>query len=114
VRTLVWQSVSLVGASIARPKNIPARTSRDIVIYAVILLQRLLNSNSNANGHTDHGHELARRQWRSQGQAQCVQRSARDEGGNAEDIRRVPQTANNPQPAQSRLPQYNHMVGKKK
>ena len=29
--------------------------SRDIVICKIILLQRLLNSNSHGNGHTDHG-----------------------------------------------------------
>ena len=56
-------------------KSCSARICRAAFVGKKLLLQRLLNSNSNANGHTDHGHELARRQWRSQGQAQCVPRS---------------------------------------
>ena len=63
-----------------------------LMLRKVKLLQRLRGSNSQVNGHTDHGHELARRQWRSQGQAQCVQRSASEEG--ALSPTRMPGTAN--------------------
>ena len=59
------------------------------------LLQSLFHSNSHGNGHTDHGHELARRRWRSQGQAQCVLRSACEEG--ASSPTRAPGTANGTQ-----------------
>ena len=59
------------------------------------LLAGLFNSNSQVNGHTDHGHELARRRWRSQGQAQCVLRSASEEG--ASSPTRAPGTANGTQ-----------------
>ena len=33
----------------------------------VILLQRLLDSNSQVNGHTDHGERPDRRRWRRKG-----------------------------------------------
>ena len=39
------------------------------MIKEVELLQGLRGGDSQVIGHTDHGHELARRRWRSQGQA---------------------------------------------
>ena len=38
-----------------RSLNIPTLSSRDIFAYLRKLLQRLLNSNSHGNGHTDQG-----------------------------------------------------------
>ena len=52
-----------------------ASAKRRCLLAFYELLQAFLNSDSHGDGHADHGHELARRQWRSQGQAQCVQRS---------------------------------------
>ena len=56
----------------------------------VILLQRLLDSNSQVNGHTDHGERPDRRRWRRKG-GERVAAVGEGRRQNAEDIRRAPQ-----------------------
>ena len=42
-------------SALLKIKITPARLNRGVDCYKVKLLQRLLNSNSHGNGHTDHG-----------------------------------------------------------
>ena len=69
-----------------------ASAKRRCLLAFYELLQAFLNSDSHGDGHADHGHELARRQWRSQGQAQYVPRSVNEEG--APSPTRAPSIAN--------------------